>query len=267
MTSSSFTKTPMDRKLMLCLCLSPMDKSLGVQALRLWTDLEDAFNQQITVAVCLRFDMTIDEEIRDAVSYASSKFKMLTHISKRKAAGWPAGCNALEMDAYEWFVESNRNKMFDFEYMMIIEADTVPLRKGWANEIMNEAYDSKAKILGCMLMHGDCGCEHINGNCVIHRDTWRENKAMFHCCEKIGWDAKLGPFAVSRGVASRLIWQDYRLGAPDNPWKGDEFLFADKFYKSPRSPLYGQPIRAALVHGVKTMDGINAVRKKYSIDK
>jgi hypothetical protein len=248
--------------MIVALCLSPLDVAQGLELLKLWADLEDSFNSAITVAICLRFDMAFHRDIPDSlIAYVAKKFNILTHVSRRKAVGWPAGCNGLELDAYEWFVQSNRSKTFDIEYIMLAEADTVPLRKGWANEIMNEAYDAKASMLGCLLMRPDCGCEHINGNCVFHRDFWMKCKNVFNCSSRVGWDAALGPYAVSLGTASRLIWQDYRLGLPENPWKGDAFLFEPKFYKSDRTPLYGKTIRPAFFHGIKTLEGIKAVRR------
>lgn len=247
---------------MVALCLCPLDVALGRELVRLWADLEDTFNPAITVAICLRFDMNVQKDIGDElISHVAKKFKVITHISRRKVTGWPAGCNGLELDAYEWFVQSNRGKEYDIDYMLIAEADTVPLRKGWANEIMNEAYDNKASIMGCLLMRGDCGCEHINGNCVMHRDFWMKCKAVFNCNSRIGWDAALGPHSVPNGTPSRLIWQDYRLGLPENPWKGDSFIFEPKFYKSERTPLFGKPIKPALLHGIKIPEGIKAVRR------
>lgn len=251
----------MDRKLLICLCLSPHDTPQGLELLRLWADLEETFNPAISVALCLRFDMQVDDVIQDAITHASAKFGMLIHISKRKMTGWPAGCNALENDAYEWFVESNRHGFYDFEYMLICEADTIPTRKGWANEIMNEAYDSHTMVIGCMLMRPDCPCEHINGNMVLHRDFWKKCQKIFHCSSRRGWDAYIGQEAIFNGTASKLIWQDYQLGMAHNPFRGCESLFENKFYKSERSPLYRIPIRPALIHGIKTMQGIECVRK------
>ncbi len=254
-----------ERKLLVALCLCPLDKDQGFELLRLWADMEDGFNPRISVAICLRFDMDISDIEQSLIDYAKKKFNLYLLNSRRKGVGWPAGCNALEVGAYEWFVEKNRDnqksKSFDFEYILLAEADTVPLRKGWMEEIMNEAYDNKAVIMGAYFTKED-GCPHINGNCVIHRDAWRKIRSIWHVPSRRGWDMHIGPQALSLGTPSKLIWQDYRLGMPDNPWKGDDFLFADKEFTNPANPLYGQKLRPAMIHGIKTMDGIKAVRKK-----
>jgi hypothetical protein len=250
--------------MILCLPVYPGDLDMGMELLKLWADLEDTFNPNIAVAIVLRFDMNPSTDIpKDVLAHVEKKFKIYIHRSKRKGVGWPAGCNGIELGAYEWFVEMNRgNTDFNYDYILIAEADTVPLRKGWADEIRNEAYEANALILGAYLRRPDCWCEHINGNCVMHKNFWQSCRTLFTCPDKIGWDAYIGHTAISVGTPSRLIWQDYRLGAPDNPWKGDDFIFEPKFYKSDRTPLYGKPVYPAMFHGMKTMQGIDAVRKR-----
>lgn len=251
-----------DRKILLCLCLSPLDVAQGKELLRLWADMEDTFNHQVTVAVCLRFDMDLARDVGgEVMSYARQKFKVISFKSARKGIGWPAGCNALEIGAYEWFVEKTRTGQLDFDYMMIAEADTAPLRKGWIKEIINEAYDNKIVMLGAYFTKEE-GCAHINGNCVLHRNAWRKLQGIWQVPSRRGWDCHIGPKALTVGTPSRLIWQDYRLGAPDNPWKGDDYVFAPKMYGGPRNPLYGQVLQPCFFHGFKTMDGINAVRRR-----
>jgi hypothetical protein len=251
----------MSRKLLLCLPFSPHEIPQARELAKLWTDLEDSFNNDITVAIVSRYDIEPTSLGQDIIDYLKIKFNVILHKNRREGKGWPRGCNQLEIGAYEWFVESNRNKQFDFDYMMLAEPDTVPLRKGWANEIMNEAYDQQALIIGAYFVKED-GYAHINGNCVIHRDFWKYCKTIWSCSPFVGWDVNIGPWALRMGKPSRLIWQDYRLGAPDNPWRGDDYLFSERCFKTPQNPLYGQVLRPAFVHGIKTMQGIEAVRKR-----
>ncbi len=253
----------MDRKILLALCLSPLDVKLGIELLRLWTDMEDTFNHAVTVAVCVRFDMDPIKDVGAAnLAYARNKFKVITYRSKRVGVGWPAGCNSLEVGVYEWFVEGTRTGSLDFDYLMMAEADTVPLRKGWINEIMNEAYDNKIKMLGAYFTQEE-GCAHINGNCVLHRTAWKHIPGIWQVPSRKGWDCHIGPKALVIGTPSRLIWQDYRLGTPENPWKGDDYIFAPKRYGGPSNPLYGQVLQPCFFHGIKTLDGINAVRRRF----
>jgi hypothetical protein len=257
-----------DRKLIVCLPVWAGDLDISMKLLRLWADMEDVFNPAIAIAIIARKDMNISDIPKESIEYAEKKFKIFTGKSNRDGVGWPSGCNALEIGAYEWFVESNRmSGGFDYPYMLIAESDTVPLRKGWANEIMNEAYDNNIKILGSYLRFPDSGCDHINGNCVLHKDAWKSNRQIWVCPSHYGWDAYIGQWAIAEGTPSRLIWQDYRLGAPDNPWKGDDYIFDVKFYKSSLSPFYGKPIYPALFHGIKGEFGLKAVRRRILNEK
>lgn len=251
----------MSRKLLLCLPFSPHEINQARELVKLWVDLEDKFNEDVTLVLFSRFDIEPNAIGKDVIDYAKTKFKVLTEKCRRKGKGWPAGCNALEVGAYEWFVEKTRTGM-DIEYIMLAESDTVPLRRGWLGEIINEAYDAKAKMLGAYFTKEE-GCAHINGNCVLHKDAWKDIKGIWQVPSRRGWDCHIGLKALAVGTPSRLIWQDYRLGAPDNPWKGDDYIFAPKSYGGSKNPLYGQTLQPCFLHGIKTLDGINAVRKRF----
>lgn len=253
-----------DRKMLMVLCMCPLDVKQGVELLKLWADMEDSFNKSISIAICVRFDMSIEKDIgQPLIDKLSEKFQVFTHVVTERGSdtGWPAGCNSQQIGAYQWFVESNRNKKFDFEYMLMVEPDTVPTRKGWSKEIMNEAYDNKALIIGSYFVRSD-DIPHINGNCVMHRDLWRTIRSIWDIPSNIGWDCAIGKDALACGKPSKLIWQEYKLGTPRNPWRGPEVLFEDKAFNNPENPLHGQVLYPAMIHGVKTMEGIAAVRKK-----
>ena len=180
------------RKLLLCLPISPNEIEQANALAKLWADLEVSFNENITVLIATRFDLEPSNAIDPSVLFSlKKKFNVITKRVEKVGTGWPAGCNALEIGAYEWFVEENRAKKIDFEYMFIAEPDTVPLRRGWVNEIMEEAYASNCLISGAYFTHDD-GVQHINGNCVIHRDFWRACKSIWLCPSRTGWDVHIG---------------------------------------------------------------------------
>lgn len=249
-------------KMMLCLPYAPHEIPQARELVKLWVDMEPSFNPDVVLAMVSRFDIATDAIGQDIIDYAKTKFNVILHRCKREGVGWPRGCNQLEIGAYEWFVESNRGKIYDIPYIFLAEADTVPLRPTWVNEIMNEAYDNKAMILGAYFVKED-GHAHINGNCVIHRDFWKNCRHIWTISGYVGWDIAIGKKALEVGTPSRLIWQDYRLGLPDNPWKGPDHLFAEKSFKTQSNPLSGQILKPAMIHGTKTMDGINAVRERF----
>lgn len=252
---------PRQRKMVLCLPFAPHEVHQARELIRLWCDLEDSFNHDITLAIVSRFDIQPQHIGEDIIEYARKKFNVILHRCKRVGTGWPGGCNQLEVGVYEWFVERNRDNTLDIEYILLAEADTVPLRKGWANEIMNEAYDNNSLILGAYFVKED-GCAHINGNCVMHRDFWKQCRGIWTISLRVGWDVAIGKESLRLGTPSRLIWQDYQLGMPHNPWKGDDFLFAAKSFNSKSNPLYGVSLQPAMIHGTKTMHAIESARAR-----
>jgi hypothetical protein len=160
------------------------------------------------------------------------------------------------------FVEKVRSGHWDFDYCLFLEADDVPLRKGWIDEIRKEAYDSGKMVIGPWLKKGDCGHEHINGNCVIHKDFWRKCRRVLAPVGNQGWDYYIRGDMMRAGHPSRLIYSDYRLGTTDNPWKGDDHLWAPKRYNDPENAYYGQDLYPAILHGTKGMLALDAVRRK-----
>lgn len=251
----------MSRKLLLCLPYSPHEIPQARELVKLWVGLEDSFNHDITILFYSRYDIAPYAIGQDIIDLTRTRFKVIAERCKHEGTGWPRGCNQLEVGAYEWFVEQNRHKKIDFEYLFLAEADTVPLRKGWVNEIMNEAYDNKSLILGAYFVEED-GHAHINGNCVLHRDFWKKCKRIWTISDRVGWDIAIGKEALKFGTPSRLIWQDYQLGLPHNPWKGPDHLFGPKCFNSQSNPLYGQALQPCFIHGTKTMHAIEASRAR-----
>jgi len=250
------------RKMILCLPFAPHEVAQARELVRLWVDLEPSYNEDVALAIVSRFDIQPHHIGQDIIDYARTKFKVLLHRCKREGTGWPRGCNQLEVGAYEWFVESNRSNDFDIPYIFFAEADTVPLRPTWLSEIVKEAYDNKSLMLGAYFVQED-GWAHINGNAVIHRDFWKVCKAIWRVRPHTGWDVAIGKEALKFGTPSRLIWQDYRLGAPDNPWKGNDYIFAPKSFNTPQNPLFGEVLQPAFLHGCKTLQAQKAVRERF----
>ncbi len=246
---------------MLCLPFAPHEIPHARELVKLWADMEDTFNNEVTLLLASRNDLETHCIGQDIIDYAQTKFKVILHKCRRPGVGWPHGCNQLEVGVYEWFVEENRSGNFDFPYLFLAETDTVPTRKGWLREIMNEAYDNNISILGAYFTAED-GLPHINGNCVLHRDFWLKSRCIWTISPSMGWDVAIGKQAMQYGTPSRLIWQDYRLGMPDNPWRNDDHLFAAKRYNAPTNPLHGQDLFPAFIHGCKTRQAIDAVRKR-----
>lgn len=257
----------MSDRMLVTLCCSPLDLPQGLALAKLWHDIQPEMNEKIDMAFGLRYDMDINTIAQDILADLKTKFKnVYVFKSPLVGQGWPHGCNALEIGAYQWFVEKARAGVVDADYMLICEPDTVPLRPTWLEEIRLEAYKSGGPIIGALFTKEE-GCQHINGNCVMHKDFWKQCKEIWGVPPGQGWDVYIGKVTTEIGKASKLIWQDYRLGAPDNPWKGDDHLWQPKMFHGARNPLRGQYLQPALFHGIKTHQGIDAVRARFDLKR
>lgn len=247
------------KKILVCIQMSPYDSKEAKELLRLITDLESGNSEHCDILISYRFDVPRDSEIE---SYVSKRFIVHAHVTRRKTDGWPGGCNAQLSDTYGLFIENTRSGRWKYDYVLFLEGDDVPLRRGWIEEIHKEAYESGKLVIGPWLKKGDCGSEHINGNCVIHKDFFRRCKRIMNPPSNQGWDWFIRQDMMQHGHPSKLIFSDYRLGTTDNPWRGDEYLWEAKRYRDPANALYGKDLFPCILHGCKGMQAIEAVRKK-----
>lgn len=259
------SRIPPMKPLALCLPVSPHDVGLGMELARLWADIEPSKNEAVEVIIALRYDLDTNVVPNDVVLKLREKFKSV-HVIKSQliGVGFPHGCNALEVGAYQWFVERRRDKTLSSDYLLIAEADTIPLRPTWLQEISDEVYRENKPILGTLWNMNE-GFYHINGNCVMHKDFWKQCGLIWSVPPSIGWDVYIGKVACAIGHPSDLIWQDYQYGMPHNPYKGDEFFWEPKEYTNSNSPQFGRKLLPALFHGIKTVQGIDAVRRRYNL--
>ena len=228
---------------------------------RLLTDLEDGPRKDAIVMFTARFDTPHDD---DTVAYVEQKFPVLKYTTKRHATGWPNGPNQMMGCSLDRIIKLGRGGSLPptADAVMFIEADCVPLRKTWLSELMEEYYASGKMVSGAWLTKGDCNCEHINGNCIMSIDFWKRCRMITNPPENAGWDAFFSGAMMSNGHPSKLIWSDYQLGMAHNPWRGDGYLWESKEYKSRDNPLFGKKLKPCWFHGIKTGQGIAAVRRK-----
>ncbi len=245
----------------------PGDQEQGMALARLMADIEPEPRDDVAFLFTFRFDSKPDYE---TVDYVRSKFRRTyIHKTTRQGIGWPQGPNAMFADSYSYCIENTRNGFIkNIDGVMFMESDDVPLDMNWINHINTEWEECKRagkQILGAWLAHGDAGCEHINGNCIIHIDFWRNNKGILNP-RSGGWDADFKNIIIPVGYPSKLIWSDYGLGKPDyNPWKGCNHLFSPKRYGSPHNKLFGKDINPVFLHGPKDLRGIDCVRDKLGL--
>lgn len=245
--------------LILNLQFFPGDRHQAMELARLIADLEDQPRYDVLFLFSARFDCVADPV---TVAYVSKKFPTFTHKSRKKGVGWPAGPNQLMADSYQWCVEKMRDKTFKAQAVLFIESDAVPLHKNWINLLIEEYKACGKMIMGSWLVAGNGGGVHVNGNCIMHLDFWKVNKAIFNPPNRGGWDAILAPSILPNAHPSRLMFSDYHLGTPSNPWRGCDYLWEPKIHPHPSNPLYNQHLQPVWLHGPKITIGQDCVRKR-----
>lgn len=239
------------------------DSHMAMQLARLVADLEPVPRDDVTILFSSRYDCGHD---MGTVEYVGRKFPVVTHRGRLQEAGWPMGCNALMADSYRFCVDEIEAGRIKAEAIMFVEADAVPLHPDWINKLKEE-YVAKGKmVLGPWLMEGDCGCHHINGNCIIHKDFHKIYPGILHLVDG-GWDARHSVPMMANGAPSELMFSDYHFGTGRNPWNGDcGVMFRARRYPSFDNPLFGKDLFPVWLHGPKDMRGIACVRSKFLPD-
>ena len=143
-----------------------------------------------------------------------------------------------------------------------MEADCVPLCLKWKERLVEEFRNSKKMVLGPWLEKGDAGCRHINGNCIMSLDFGSRCPMIFSPPHRVAWDAALAMHIMPHAQPAALIFSDYRLGTPDNEWKGCDYLWQPKTYGMRTNPRFQQQLQVVCLHGIKGMQGIECVWAK-----
>jgi hypothetical protein len=236
------------------------DRDNAMELARLIADIEPAEREDVAVMFTARFDCEHDEK---TIEYVADKLPVLRYTTRRNATGWPNGPNQMVGCSVEHLFKAKKRGQIDaVDAVMLVEADCVPLRKTWITELYDEFKASKKLVSGAWLTKEDCGTLHVNGNCIISIDLPKTVPGIMHPATRGGWDATLAWGLMPNAHPSKLIWSDYQLGMAHNPWRGDDYLWEAKEYRSKTNPLYGQKLQPCWFHGLKTDKGLIAARKR-----
>ena len=237
------------------------DKAQAMALARLIADLQAHPRNDVTFLFTARFDASHDSA---TIEYVKKKFNVATFKTTRMATGWPDGPNQMAGESYKFCCDSyHRGTIRDpHRFVLLMEADCVPLRASWIDELIGEFTRANKMAGGAWLEVGDAGCRHINGNMMLDLTFGGRCQMLFFPPHRGGWDAILAQHIMPYAYPSRLIWSDYRLGTSDNPWKGCDYLWAPKRYGSPRNPFHHIDLFPCWYHGVKGLDALTCVRNK-----
>ena len=236
-----------------------LDKAMRLA--RLIADIEQNPRTDVIFQFACRFDSHHDY---GTINYVKKKFQVEVYTSDLQATGWPDGCNKLMASSYKNCIKIGRNRNFNMstEFCFFIEADGVPLKSDWLDRIIREYQMCGKKILGAWWGDSARSSAHVNGNMCMSLDFYNICLDVLNPRKRQAWDTGLWPWIGPNAAPSREIWNDWRLGYSDNPWKGVEALWEPKSFADPQNPLYGEILSPSYFHGCKRDEGVEEARRR-----
>ncbi len=161
-----------------------------------------AFQPELSQNAGVLFSARFDSKIPDyAVKEVSRHFHVYTHISRRRAAGWPFGCNELWFDTMQWLYEMQvAGSFLDYDTVMCLEADDTPLWPDWVARLRATwaALPSPKVAMGHVVPDYT---RHINGNAMfsLEKRFMSGIVRIGGCRPDIGWDCMMAPFFFRQG--------------------------------------------------------------------
>jgi len=239
------------------------DKQEAMALAKLIADIETERRDDVAFVFSARNGTSADPAV---IRYVEQKFtNVFSTVSKSKRTGWPAGCNDLMAETYAFCINLVRTKKVQALGVLLMEADAVPLAKDWINQLKEEyklCLDAGKFVMGPWLKKGDAPLEHVNGNCILHIDFWQKCKVILRPPVFGGWDATLASNILPHAYPSKLMWSDYHLDTPRNPWRGCDYLWQAKRYGAKENKLYGQDIFPVWLHAAKGYKAMDCVRDR-----
>lgn len=192
----------MDRKILIALQFWDGDRAPALELARFLADLETAHSDLADFMFMARFDCKLDDA---TTRYVSRKFNTYSRISRRRAKGWPCGCNDLWFSVMEWAQSMiQAKKIPHYKAIFTCEADGCPIQRDWIAKLSAE-WDRVNKekpvvIAGALVPPGP----HINGNCLVSGEmnflTWI-GRRVGGVSPHVGWDYLMRDEFKKRGWA------------------------------------------------------------------
>lgn len=238
-------------KILICLTFWEGDRADAMNLARLLADLQPGpgLCREADFLFVARFDAKHDQS---TINYVSRKFKVFTHISKRRGTGWPTGCTELFFGAFEWIYHKMAAYMIpQYKAILNIEADSLPLVKDAIQQLsaLWDRLPAGTCVAGPWLengVHEDLG--HINGGACL----------LSGRLDFLKWLVKRAGISVRGGG-----W-DFVLAPQFREWGWYKMPQIQSLWQVPiNEELFHQSIQRGIIysHGHKGDLGVKLVRR------
>ena len=199
------------------------DADQAFRLARLLADIEPARREDVTIALCGRFDTEKTDALVDTWWHCLGKFRALSLTSKRKATGHPDGCFGLWAGTMDALSEMWADGRTDARSVFTVEADGVPLSVDWLSRLQVEhtrALRAGKRVSGAFTETGG-ELPHINGSLMAHLSLWPDRPSLHRTPAGQAWDifhapallAEAQPTPLIRNVYGATGWSDGALKA------------------------------------------------------
>lgn len=228
--------------ILICIPFWSGDNTQAIELCKIIAGLQKghAGNTAHVMLIC-RQDFKIDPNM---IKIISAKFNTFTFRSTSPMKGWPSGSNGM-FSSTMINISTNHAKKYECVYWM--EPDCTPVCPNWFWCLVEEwrRRHPSANIVGCRHdCNGDGSGDHITGCAIYHPNITRLLPDIVRS-DGIAWDYQHRAKIVAMGGQTRMIQNRY--GQRNIP-----------------SGAINEP-GLVIIHGVKDLSVVNAVRKKYKI--
>lgn len=219
--ATDMKKHVVSNKILLVVPFWSADRHAAIALSHLLADIQPGHSEDIDILFCARFDCP--QVDADTIKHVSRKFNTMTHVSKRRDTGWPAGCNGTFFGSLEYIYHKMEvGQLPGYKAIFMCEADTVPLTRD-CFAYLHRQWDLISRrqpvcLAGALVPDG--GRDHINGGaCLLSGNLgflkWI-TRTVGGMKSPVGWDFGLAGDFRARGWANipgiRSLW-----GTPTMP--------------------------------------------------
>lgn len=193
------------------------------------------------VLLVCRQDFNVDPNM---VKIVASKFNVFTYKSQSPQKGWPQGPNGMFGSAMIHIANNFKDK---YECVYWLEPDAVPIKPNWFWDLVIEwrRKHAHALVVGCRsTIDGSSQSDHITG-CALYHPNIARLMPYLTTCSLVAWDYLHRDKIIASGGHTKLI--------------------QNRYHQKNLSPGVIEEPGVVILHGVKDLSVVNAVKRKYKI--
>lgn len=164
------------------------DEVQAMRLARLLADIEPARRDDVTLALCRRYDIPQSALWWQTFLHCGRKFGVVDLVSRREGTGHPHGCNELAAGILDQLADAWAAGNVPRHSVFLMEADGVPLRADWIERLGAEHEVTLAagkRVTGCMTA---LPLAHVNGSLIAHLSLWHDRPSLRRTPSGQAWD-------------------------------------------------------------------------------